>query len=516
MKKKASIYVIILLFLLPILLLRDFTPSNELRYLSIVDEAMRNGHFFSFFNHGIPYADKPPLYFWLVMLGKWLFGYHCMIYLSLLSLLPAFVTVHVMDKWIAEEATPKSRFTGILMLMSCGLFLGLSVFLRMDILMCMFIVLTLYTFYRLFKQIGNKKLDSILFPLYLFGALFIKGPLGLLIPLFSIIVFLILEKQSKTFFRYFGWKTLLILLTGCFIWFTGVYLESGTDYLYNLVFHQTINRAVDSFHHVHPFYYYTISVWYSLAPWSLLIIGVIAVGIYKRMISSDIERLFLVTVLCTFVILSCISSKLEVYLIPAFPFAVYLCVLLLPRFKWSWPFSLLLAIPEIALLLALPAVLILAHLPDTAYLDNPLIITASALLTVCSATSLFLLYRKQDLYKSIQTVAIGLGITIFVGGWSLPSINQELGYAAICQNAQDIAIPSADRKYYACGLSHPENMDVFLKKEVRELTSEEVISGTYTGILFLDRNEIEESASLQIFMTHKRIYDMGKYIILIF
>jgi len=283
-----------------------------------------------------------------------------------------------------------------------------------------------------------------------------------------------------------------------------------------LVFHQTVNRAVNSFHHVHPFYYYMISVWYSLAPWSLLIIGVIAIGMYKRMISSDIERLFLVVVVCTFVILSCISSKLEVYLIPAFPFAVYLCILLLPRFKWSWPFSLLLAIPEIALLLALPAVLVLSHLPSTAYLGHPLIIVASALLTLCSAISLFFLYRKQDLYKSIQALAIGLGITIFVGGWSLPSINSELGYAAICKKAQEIAIPQAQLKYYACGLSHPENMDVFLNKDVKELTAEEVASGTHQGLLFLDREEINNNPSLHKFIADKRMYDMGKYIILIF
>ena len=37
-----------LIALLPIMLLRDFTPSNELRYLSIVDEALRNGTLFKF------------------------------------------------------------------------------------------------------------------------------------------------------------------------------------------------------------------------------------------------------------------------------------------------------------------------------------------------------------------------------------------------------------------------------------------------------------------------------------
>jgi 4-amino-4-deoxy-L-arabinose transferase-like glycosyltransferase len=50
----------------PLILLRDYTPANELRYLNIVDDALKTGNFFSFYNHGEIYADKPPLYFWIM------------------------------------------------------------------------------------------------------------------------------------------------------------------------------------------------------------------------------------------------------------------------------------------------------------------------------------------------------------------------------------------------------------------------------------------------------------------
>ena len=69
--------------LLPTMIMRDFTPSNELRYLSIADEAIREGNVFAFTNHGIEYADKPPLYFWIVMLCKIIAGRHSMFLLSL-------------------------------------------------------------------------------------------------------------------------------------------------------------------------------------------------------------------------------------------------------------------------------------------------------------------------------------------------------------------------------------------------------------------------------------------------
>lgn len=38
--KGYKLFIFIVIALLPVLILRDYTPDNELRYLSIVDEAM--------------------------------------------------------------------------------------------------------------------------------------------------------------------------------------------------------------------------------------------------------------------------------------------------------------------------------------------------------------------------------------------------------------------------------------------------------------------------------------------
>lgn len=169
---------LLLLAVLPVLIFRDYTPSNELRYLSIVDEALRNGDIFTFTNHGIQYADKPPLYFWILMLGKWLLGNHAMWFASLFSFIPALVIMLVMDRWVEREVSVANRLSAQLMLMSCGLFLGLAVVLRMDMLMCMFIVLALRTFYQMLKGQGSKNWNQFLFPFYIFMAVFSKGTCG--------------------------------------------------------------------------------------------------------------------------------------------------------------------------------------------------------------------------------------------------------------------------------------------------------------------------------------------------
>ena len=304
--------------LLPAMILRDFTPSNELRYLSIADEAIRDGHLFAFTSHGAPYADKPPLYLWIVMAGKLLFGSHCMGFLALFSFFPALVILRTMDRWVRSVLDERARIAGVTMTMTSGLFLGLAVFLRMDMLMCMFIVLSLHAFWRLYSGEGSSRRAAILFPLYAFLALFTKGPVGLLVPLSSTVVFLVVQRQWRQIGRYWGWRTWGILLAGCAVWFTAVWAEGGTEYLDNLLFHQTLDRAVDAFHHKAPFYFYGVSVWYSLAPWSLFLAVVFAAAWRQHVRLGELERFFLSVALSTFVMLSLFSSKLAVYLAPAF------------------------------------------------------------------------------------------------------------------------------------------------------------------------------------------------------
>ena len=129
-----TVFVFCAVCLLPMMAMRDFTPSNELRYLSIADEAIANGHLFAFYNHGIPYADKPPLYFWIVMLCRLLFGHHSCLALSMFSLIPAFAIVGIMDRWVMKGKSAMNRMSVAGMTLTCVMFLGTMVVLRICLL----------------------------------------------------------------------------------------------------------------------------------------------------------------------------------------------------------------------------------------------------------------------------------------------------------------------------------------------------------------------------------------------
>lgn len=506
-------YLLIFICFLPLLFFRDFTPNNELKYLSIADEALRNGHFFTFWNHGAVYADKPPLYLWIVMLGKWLLGTHSMFFLGLFSLVPALVTINVMDKWVKGSLLPSYRNSAALMLITSGLFTGAAIVLRMDMLMCMFIVLALYTFFRQYLGQG-RKYDPLLLPLYIFLAVFTKGPVGLLVPLLSIPTFLFTKGKLREFTKYLGWKQFGILVGLCAVWFAAVYLEGGKAYLNNLLFNQTVNRAIDSFHHKEPVWYYLKTIWYSLAPWILFYLAVIIAGIRTRLLNSDLKKFFLTIIATTFIALSVFSGKLDIYLLPVFPFIAYLAFLMLPGIPEKY-IRFTIAIPAILLCLTFPGYFIaLKYFP---FPTTPVLPIATGILTVASALSLVFLVRKQ-LLRSTNSLAIGLLLTILTGSLAIPGLNEYIGFGKMCRKAQTLAHQEGIENYYFYPFRSAENMDAYLQQQINPLDIAGISSliGKQKFILFVRNKDVTGNTDIQKIIKKQKSYPIGDKSIIVF
>ncbi|MCK9625171.1 MAG: glycosyltransferase family 39 protein [Bacteroidales bacterium] len=439
MEKKQQIirFLIYFIILIPLMLFRDITPNNELKYLSIADEALRNGSIFAFFNHGIQYADKPPLYIWIVMLFKVILGKHSTFLLSLFSIIPAFITIGVFNRWCSKQMSKNYIIASELALLTSAYFLGSGLVLRMDMLMTMFITLAMYTFYRIYTGNNSIKL-KILFPVYIFLAIFTKGPVGFLVPFICIPVFLIINKKIKTIGKYFGWQTWTILIILCGLWFWGVYLDGGGEYLNNLLFHQTIDRAVDSFHHKEPFYYYGIVIWYAIFPWSILVIGVIAISLFKKQKMSELTKFFICVGTTIIVMMSFFSAKIVIYILPCFGFLTYGAFLLLE--------------------------------------NSP--------------------YRKfaEKAPKVIINIAASLLLIIGISGLFIKKFNDRIGFKNVCEEAKIEAQKEKINRYGYCELRSGENMDVFLGQQLEKISSENLnevksIVGDSNGIIIFVKQE---------------------------
>lgn len=465
-----ALYLWILVALLPVMLLRDFTPANELRYLSIADEAIRNGSLFAFSNHGLAYADKPPLYFWIIMVGRILFGHNSMLFLSLFSLIPAFVIAEVMDRWAAPQLRNDFNAEAKLLLLTCGLFPGVMVFLRMDMLMTMWIVISLYTFYRIYEHlqagIPVPAKDLWMFPVWLFLGIFTKGPMGLLVPLVSVTVFLWQRSRLCYMKTVFGWRTWTLLLTLCLVWFGCVYAEGGSEYLDNLLFHQTVDRAVDAFHHKRPFHYYLVSMTYTFLPWTFLVFGAAFAVISRRYRwKSDIERFFLLSGVSTIVMLSFISSKIQIYMLPAYPFFVYYAATVISRNRDSRLAAAAVGLPAVALCVAGCSLWFEAETADfegAEMLSHPIVVTAGLLLAMAVIIGQWLMMRRHDVAYGIRGVAVGLFLAVFTAGLAVGQFNSRIGYRGMCEVAEALKEESGAKGFIVYDINRPENMDVFI------------------------------------------------------
>jgi 4-amino-4-deoxy-L-arabinose transferase-like glycosyltransferase len=505
-------FLIFIVIFIPSLFLRDITPNNELRYLSIADEALNNNTFFTFYNHGIPYADKPPLYLWIVMLSKWIFNSHNLVFLELFSLLPAFIVINIMNKWTSEQISLQGRFAGALILMSMGLFTVLAISLRMDTLMTMFIVLSLNSFYQLYKNKYNLT-QRILFPLWIFLAVFSKGPVGFLIPFCSTTIFLVLKKEWKSIFRFFGYFTWGILTILFSFWFLMVYLEGGSSYLNNLLFNQTVNRAIDAFTHNSPFYFYGLHIWYVLFPWSILCIGTITVQIYRKQIKSDLEKLFLTVILSTFFLLSIISSKLPVYLLPILPFIVYLSIIGIEKPEFQSTIRKLMTINVVVSFLIIPVILLLTlRYIDNQKFKNLLYIFPTLILMI------FLMYeskimKKQCFYKKITFLSLSTLIVII--SLSIP-VCSKLSYKQLAEEINTLSKRYQKTNTFFYKIDRGENMDVYLDSKLHKVEDTDlVLIKDREGIFFCKKTEINKNPVLEKVIEGKTFVVKGDYIIVV-
>lgn len=532
-----TVFVFCAVCLLPMMAMRDFTPSNELRYLSIADEAIANGHLFAFYNHGIPYADKPPLYFWIVMLCRLLFGHHSCLALSMFSLIPAFAIVGIMDRWVMKGKSAMNRMSVAGMTLTCVMFLGTMVVLRMDMLMCLFIVLALWTFYRMYTGEGSRRQDSLTLPLWIFLALFTKGPVGLLMPPLAIAVFLAVKRDWKGFRKYLGLKTWGIIAALSAVWLTCVWLEGGLEYINNLLFKQTVGRAVNAFTHARPFWFYLVTILWCLAPYTLLLIGSFMASLLpvrkagaKK--TSDLEILFLCTIISTVAMLSSFSSKLPIYLVPVLPFCVYLFPTVLDRIgergwmRWSVGiFQILLLCAGIATLLFLsgsvtiPAAACL--LDEYSFAREAPVVNAVILLTLANAMGTWFLIKRKSVNIPALLLSAGLFLAAFSASAVLRDLNPYIGYGSICSRVPegtDVA---------TIFLHRPENIDVYTGRQITdfgddpaklseavkahiELTGENVGSGRPLTII-TRTSRMETTPELQKLFSEGTVIYAGPY-----
>jgi len=412
-------------------------------------------------------------------------------------------------------------------------------------------LLALRTFYRMYSGEGARKSDSVMLPVWIFLALFTKGPVGLLMPPLAAAAFLAVKRDRKGFGKYLGLKTWGIIAGLAAVWLACVWFEGGPDYINNLLVKQTVGRAVNAFTHAKPFWFYLVTIIWCLAPYCLLLVGTFVASLlpvrktgngdipeasdYKTyglraacpdskamQNRSDTEILFLCAIIATVAMLSSFSSKLPIYLVPVLPFCVYLFPIVLDRIgergwmRWSVGiFSIIFTLIGLAALSVLlgavrfPAVEDL--LSEYPFAREAPVTNGVILLTLSNALGTFFLFKRKVWNIPALLLGAGLFLAVFSASAVVKDINPYIGYGAICAKVPegtDVA---------TVFLHRPENIDAYIGRQITDYGKEperlvkDTLDSDRPLTIITRTSRLEETPELQPLFSRGSVLYAGPY-----
>ena len=301
---------------------RDLWEPDETRYAVIAREMRETGNWvLPHLNREI-YAEKPPLFFWLVNLSTFFLGENSGLANRLPSALAGLITLLVTFLFGERLFRARVGFLAAMVLATSFLFLQISRWMMLDSLVTMFFLLTLYCFHLgVEREEGRRKY-------YLWAGLFMgfgvltKGPLAYLsLPIFFIFTFF--QKNLRRFWCRDLLRGLLLSVIIALIWWIPACWIGGRDYVHWLLFKQAVGTYMEGGTHFHPepFYFYFVRFPVEFFPWIVFLPTTFIIGLRKAF-GKRKEFIFVSTwFFFIFLFFTFSIGKKDNYLLPLYPAA---------------------------------------------------------------------------------------------------------------------------------------------------------------------------------------------------
>jgi len=300
----------------------DLWNPDEPRYAQASREMMENGSYVLPQVNGRPYSDKPPLFFWLIILVSQPFGdvtaYSARLP-SALAGLGLMLLTYLFGKKLYDRQT---GFLAAVILCTSKEIFTTAISVHFDVILAFLITLSLYLFYCGYKE-PKKKFFLTASYVCMGLAVLTKGPVGMVVPLLVIIVFLLANREGRGVSSIHLGKGICIIVGMVLVWLVPACILGGESYSNDILLQQTFGRIINSYSHKKPFYYYLYNFPLDFFPWSLFIP---AAGVYfvKNREQYRLLRFPLAWFAGVFVFFTLMSCKRTLYLIPLYPAAALL------------------------------------------------------------------------------------------------------------------------------------------------------------------------------------------------
>jgi 4-amino-4-deoxy-L-arabinose transferase-like glycosyltransferase len=289
---------------------RDLFVGDETKYGQIIREMRESGSLLVPSLEGRPYTHKPPLHFWFIWALTFLFG-TTSIWPFVLPSLAGYAALLWLSGLLAERLFGGDPWLARFVIGSFWMVWGLAQTARMDIGFTAAITAAALLLWRWLNEdrrvllIGAGALAGL--------AVLIKGPMAL------VILAILALAESIRWKK--GWRiemlwAFLVAAAIPLAWVIPAALAGGEEYSRELLVDQNVGRAVSAWTHAEPPWFYVVHYPVAFLPWGLVALPAIA-AVWKRQGDERATRFLLDWFLAVLVPFSLLSSKLDVYMVPA-------------------------------------------------------------------------------------------------------------------------------------------------------------------------------------------------------
>jgi 4-amino-4-deoxy-L-arabinose transferase-like glycosyltransferase len=383
---------------------RDLFVGDETKYGQVVREMHRTGSVVVPTLDGKPFSHKPPLNFWLIYGLTHLFGLYSIWPFVIPSLVALACTIWVVSWASREIAGAGVEAVSAFIFVTFYLAWGLAQTARMDLQFVAAVSAAAVFLYRFLEREGGNR--ALLGAGAFVGlAILFKGPMAMVIVLF---LFGLECFRRRRLPRGNYLVAGILALAPVAVWLAVAIRQGGEVYARDVLITQNLGRAVGSWTHREPPWFYVMHAPGTFFPWFFLGVIAILAGFRRPGGGSQSLRFCVSWMLAVLIPFSIISGKLDVYMLPAMvPLALAIGWFVATEREGRWAalgvrtnvaVIVLLAVLAISAAIALPR-----FQPDLLPLRGMLVAAAMAALAGLVAIALA---RDRKLFRS--SVVLGL------------------------------------------------------------------------------------------------------------
>ena len=321
--RKEFLFVLILLSLcLLLFFFRLGTPplwdGDEGMHAATSKDMVTSGDWITPTLNGEKFYDKPVLYNWFVSLSFLVFGFN-----EFAARLPSALlgTGCVLIVYLLGRGMfgPLAGLLSGVLLATTGEQMILSRVVVHDIALAFFITLSLFFFYTGYQRERNRRRYFLLFYASAGFSVLAKGPVGILLPLLIIGLFLLAKRRLELVKELANPWGIFIFFVVAAPWYVLILLRNREYGSYFFIQQNLMNFLSSEARHHGPFYFYFPVVMAGFFPWSCFLPLALIHALRKRSEDRDALLFLALWFLVIFAFFSAASSKLDTYVLPLMP-----------------------------------------------------------------------------------------------------------------------------------------------------------------------------------------------------